>query len=141
MVELPEAFAMRPGPGPIREPSRFVPVPGNVVAKHRALHERLAEFAAWAEGSPYLRTTGTGELGVVAAGFAASKLSDVLGEAPRHGLRVCRLGMLHPLPVVALGRFLADCREVLVVEEPEPFLERALQAIAHTHAPGTCILG
>jgi indolepyruvate ferredoxin oxidoreductase, alpha subunit len=40
-----------------------------------------------------------------------------------------------------LDRFLADCREVLVVEETEPFLERALQAIAHTRAPRTRVIG
>jgi indolepyruvate ferredoxin oxidoreductase, alpha subunit len=65
----------------------------------------------------------------------------VLGEAPRDTLRVCGLGLLHPLSAGALGGFLAACRDVLVVEETEPYLERALQAIAHTHAPRTRILG
>jgi indolepyruvate ferredoxin oxidoreductase alpha subunit len=140
-VDVPEGPYARADRGFVREPWRFVPVPRNVVAKHRALHERLAAFGSWAETGQYLRTSGGGDLGVVAAGFAARKLDDVLGEAPRDALRVCRLGVLHPLPAATLGRFLAGCREVLVVEETEPFVERALQAIAHTHAPGTRVLG
>jgi indolepyruvate ferredoxin oxidoreductase alpha subunit len=124
-----------------REPWRFVPVPGNVVAKHRALHERLAACALWGETSAYVQTSGSGELGVCAAGFAAAKLADVLGDPPRDVLRVCRLGLLHPLPARTLGSWLASCREVLVVEETEPFVETALRAIAHTHAPGVRILG
>src|SRR4051812_1779512 len=116
MVELPETFATRPGLGPIREPWRFVPVPGNVVAKHRALHDRLEAFADWGESSPYLETSGSGDLGVIAAGFAAGKLEDVLGGPPPGGLRSCRLGLLHPLPAQAIGRWLEACREVLVIE-------------------------
>ncbi|WP_435009359.1 thiamine pyrophosphate-dependent enzyme [Tundrisphaera lichenicola] len=140
-VDIPEGPHEQPDRGFAREPGRFVPVPRNVVAKHRALHDRLAKFAAWAEGESYLKTSGTGDLGVIAPGFAASKLGNVLGPEPPHGLRVGRLGLLHPLPVEALGRFLADCREVMVIEETEPFLERALRAIAHEHAPRTRILG
>lgn len=140
-VDLPEGPHPQADRGLVREPWRFVPVPGNVVAKHRALHERLEEFAGWAETSPYLRATGSGDLGVIAAGFAARKLEDVLGASGLDTLRVCRLGVLHPLPTRALGRWLDGCREVLVIEETEPFLERALRAIAHAHAPRTRILG
>jgi indolepyruvate ferredoxin oxidoreductase alpha subunit len=141
MVEFPEKFTMRPGLGPIRDPWRFVPVPSNVVAKHRALHDRIEAFAEWGETSPYLEMSGSGDLGVIAAGFAARKLQDVLGGLPHQGLRSCRLGLLHPLPALAIGRWLEGCREVLVVEETEPFLEHKLLAIAHTRAPRTRILG
>ena len=35
--------------GSLREPWRFVPVPSNVVQKHRELHERLAALERWAD--------------------------------------------------------------------------------------------
>lgn len=141
MVEVPEAFPSRRARGLVRDPWRFVPVPSNVVAKHRALHDRLEAFGAWGETSPYLVVSGSGDLGVIAAGFAARKLEDVFGGSPPEGLRSCRLGLLHPLPALAIGRWLEACREVLVVEETEPFLEHALRAIAHTRAPRTRVLG
>ncbi|MGE3819254.1 MAG: thiamine pyrophosphate-dependent enzyme [Isosphaeraceae bacterium] len=140
-VELPDPSPAPEGRGPVREPWRFVPVPGNVVAKHRVSHDRIEAFAAWGETSPYLRASGSGDLGVIAAGFAARKLDDVLGDPPPEGLRSLRLGLLHPLPASAIGRWLEACREVLVVEETEPFLEQAIRAIAHTRAPRTRILG
>ena len=68
-IELPEAFLPRPGRGILREPWRFVPVPANVVAKHRALHDRIGAFAAWAETSPYLESSGSGDLGVIDGRF------------------------------------------------------------------------
>lgn len=140
-VEIPDGPYQRVNHGLLREPWRFVPVPRNVVAKHRALHERLAACAAWAETAPYFEMSGAGDLGILAAGFTAQKLIDVLGESARDRLSVCRLGLLYPLPEAALGRWLAGCREVMVIEENEPFVERALHAIAHTRAQGTRILG
>ena len=56
-VELPDGPFSRVDLGPVREPWRFVPVPRNVVAKHRALHERLAE--AGPTGPRACRTTGS----------------------------------------------------------------------------------
>ncbi len=125
----------------VREPWRFVPVPQNVVAKHRALHDRLAACGRWAETSPYLETVGTGELGILSAGFATRKLNDVLGETFGDQFSLCRLGVLYPLPVAALARWLASCREVMVIEETEPFIEQSLLAIAHTASPSTRVLG
>ena len=42
MVEVPTGPYSQVSRGFLREPWRFVPVPRNVVAKHRELHERLA---------------------------------------------------------------------------------------------------
>src|SRR5262245_24837206 len=52
-VDVPEVPYTRADRGLVREPWRFVPVPRNVVAKHRALHERLDDFGSWAETGPY----------------------------------------------------------------------------------------
>jgi indolepyruvate ferredoxin oxidoreductase alpha subunit len=125
----------------VREPWRFVPVPGNVVAKHRALHERLAAFGRWAETSSYLETVGTGELGILSAGFATRKLNDVVGGTVGKEFSLCRLSVLYPLPAARLARWLAACREVMVVEETEPFIEWSLHAVAHTASLSTRVLG
>jgi indolepyruvate ferredoxin oxidoreductase alpha subunit len=117
--------------GPAREPWRFVPVPRNAVEKHRALHGRLQEAQRWFEEAPINRVEGEGSVGIVAAGFARAKLRDVLGGPPRDGLRVLGLATLHPLPEEFVGRFLAGCRRVLVLEENEPFVEARLKGLAH----------
>jgi indolepyruvate ferredoxin oxidoreductase alpha subunit len=130
-VELADGPFARPGLGPVREPWRFVSVPSNVVAKHRALHERLDEARHWAEGLPFNRTAGDGgDLGVLAAGFAYRKLLDVLGGERRGGLRLLKLAALHPLPEAVVAEFLSGCRRVLVLEENEPFVEDRLKVLA-----------
>jgi indolepyruvate ferredoxin oxidoreductase alpha subunit len=127
--------------GLLRETWRFVPVPRNAVAKHRELHERMAAFARWAEASTHVQVEGSGELGILAAGFAGAKLDDVLGNDRPAALSVCRLGVLHPLPEQSLARWLGSCREVLVIEETEPFVERALLSICHARSLGTRVAG
>jgi indolepyruvate ferredoxin oxidoreductase alpha subunit len=125
----------------VSEPWRFVPVPQNVVSKHRALHDRLAACRRWAETSPYLENVGNGDLGILSAGFATRKLNDVLGQAGGGQLSRFRLGVLHPLPAAALARWLGSCREVMVLEETEPFIEQSLHAIAHNESLSTRVLG
>jgi indolepyruvate ferredoxin oxidoreductase alpha subunit len=81
----------------------------------------------------------------VAAGFAYRKLLDVLGEGDegpaRAELRLLKLGTLHPLPERLLAGYLAECRDVLVLEENEPFLEVQLRALAQSHGLGVRIVG
>jgi indolepyruvate ferredoxin oxidoreductase, alpha subunit len=141
-VDVPEGPYVKTDLGLVREPWRFVPVPRNVVEKHRALHERLASIAEWAEDdAPFNRNDGQGDRGIIAAGFAYQKLRDVIGDGPRPNLRLLKLGVLFPLPRRLLGRFMAGCREVLVLEENEPFLEIQIKACAHSSGTGPRILG
>jgi indolepyruvate ferredoxin oxidoreductase alpha subunit len=127
----------------VREPYRFVPTPRNAVEKHRALHERWAAACRWVGELPFCRISGRakGGRGLVGAGFAYQKLLDVLGEDEGAGLWLLKLGVLHPLPEETVARFLADCSEVLVLEENEPFLEVQLRALAHARGLRARIVG
>ena len=140
-VDVPDGPYLQPDLGLVREPWRFVPVPRNVVEKHRALHDRLALMERWADESPFNRVAGGGDRGIIAAGFAHRKLLDVLGDAPRGDVGVLRLGVLFPLPREVVGRFLAGCREVLLLEENEPYLEVQIKALAHDLGIPVRILG
>jgi indolepyruvate ferredoxin oxidoreductase, alpha subunit len=140
-LDVPEGPYRQPDLGLCREPWRFVPVPRNVVEKHRGLHERLAAAGRWVESLPFNRIVGSGTQGIVGAGFAFRKLLDVLGDEERDGLRLLKLGALHPLPEGVVVRFLSACQRVLVVEENEPFLEIQLRALAQSHDLRARILG
>jgi len=117
--------------GLVREPGRFVPFPRNAVAKHRLLHENLKVLSQWSDGLPYNQIRGSGRKGVVAAGFAYRKLLDVFSGKPAAGLRFLKLSSLFPLPENLIAGFLADCEEILVLEENEPYVETQIKAIAH----------
>jgi indolepyruvate ferredoxin oxidoreductase alpha subunit len=129
-VDIPKGPFAQPDLGLVREPWRFVPVPGNVVEKHRGLHERLAALEQWGDDAAYNRIDGQGEQGIIAAGFVHRKLLDVVGDEPRNELRILKLGVLFPLPRGPVRRLLLACREVLVLEENEPFLEMQIKALA-----------
>ena len=114
-----------------REFMRWVVLPINVVPYHVRLHRRLDALRARFEGSPLNAVAGGGPQGVIAAGFATQKLLDLLGGTIPPGLRVLRLGTLHPLPVGLVAAFLRTVESALVLEETAPLVERGARAAAH----------
>jgi indolepyruvate ferredoxin oxidoreductase alpha subunit len=125
----------------VREPFRFVPVPGNAVKKHEQLHERLARFSRWGNDSSFNQIRGTGKYGVVGAGHVYTKLIDVLGAECPDDLRLFKLGVLYPLPEKRLSGFIADCHTLLVLEENEPYVETRLRALTQSCGYFLNILG
>ena len=129
-IDIPDSACQQPDLGLIREPYRFVPVPINAVEKHRVLHETMDTLVDWADSTPYNRTMGSGEKGIIGAGFAYRKILDILGEEPKT-FRLFKLGNLYPLPRQKITEFLMACQDVLVVEENGPFVETHIKALAH----------
>jgi indolepyruvate ferredoxin oxidoreductase alpha subunit len=84
---------------------------------------------------------GNGTKGIVTAGFAYEKACDAIGIENIEKFRLLKLGVLNPLPEKIIAGFLKECREVLVVEENEPYLEIQIKAIAHDSECRTRILG
>ena len=113
-----------------REHLRFVPVPKNVVEKHKILHQTLEALTDWADESPFNEIQGNGKKGIVTAGFVFTKLLDVLIDKKNPSLKLLKLGVLYPLPKNVISNFLKDCEEILVLEENEPFIEASLKAVA-----------
>jgi indolepyruvate ferredoxin oxidoreductase alpha subunit len=127
--------------GLVREPGRFVPIPKNAVEKHRALHKTIEAICGWADTTPFNEATGKGTKGIISAGFAHKKLLDVVGDKHPGKFRLLKLGILYPLPRKMITKFLLNCREILIIEETEPFLEIQIKAMAHDAACPTKIYG
>jgi len=132
-----------------REALRYVPYPGNAVAKHRELHRRLPLAAQWVADAAFNRVAATapprpategGTRGIVSAGFCTRKLADVIG-ATAAGVGLLELGGIFPLPAEPVGAFLAAHDEVLVLEENEPYLEQRIAALAHACGLSTRVRG
>lgn len=120
---------------------QFVPIPSDVVQRHRALHARLQGVAKWAETAPGNQISGAGDHGVVAVGSAWRKLRDVIGDEPPSAFRVLKLATLFPLPEGLLEEWGQNCREVLVLEEQEPYVEEHISALYHRAGMQTRVLG
>ena len=130
-VSIADEFYPQVNLGFEREPFRFVPVPLNAVKKHKELHERLVQLGKWADGLSFNCISGSGDHGIAGVGFAYSKLMDVLGAQVRKDLRLLKLSSIFPLPGRVISGFLTGCRNILVLEENEPFVETQLKALAH----------
>ncbi len=115
------------------EPYRFVPVPANVVQKHKVLHQQLDEFKNWTEHCQYNQIIGNSKKGIITSGFAHTKLKDVLGPDGTDNFSILKLGSLYPLPEHLTVKFLNTCDEILVIEETLPFIENAIKVIAYDH--------
>ena len=113
-----------------REFMRWVVLPINVVPYHLRLIQRLEVVQARFEDSPLNGVEGDGTQGVIAAGFAYRRLSDLLGGTVPPALRILRLGAFYPLPVNRVAAFLRTVESVLVLEETGPLVERAVRAAA-----------
>ena len=132
----PVSFGPLPEPASIvpfsRNPRRFVPVPAVARLRHRELAANLEAVRATVEQSPYNSISGSGDIGVIASGISRAYLHDVLlANDWRNRVNVFDFGMTWPLPLKALEDFMRSVKTLLVLEEGEPLVEEALNAMAH----------
>ena len=124
-----------------KEAWRFVAVPRNAVEKHRELHERFEQISQWVDNLSFTQVKGTGKLGIVATGFTYRKLMDILGDLDHNDLQLLKLASHYPLPKNVIAKFLKTCKEILILEENEPFLELQLKALSYDLGSRTKIYG
>ncbi|MGE5385300.1 MAG: thiamine pyrophosphate-dependent enzyme [Betaproteobacteria bacterium] len=113
------------GKGFVKDPARWVMVPGN--AKRRlpmqlAREEKLREVA---EASPLnaVRAGSDRRLGFVTSGPATMHVREAFPDAP-----ILKLGLSYPTPLEKIRAFAATVDRLLVVEETEPLLETEMKA-------------
>lgn len=125
-----------------KDPSKYVPIPAFARTMHLNLLERMKQFKAEAEKSPYNTVSGSGTVGVVATGISRAYLADALADTGLEGkVKVLSLGFTHPLPENMVLDFLKGLDTVLVVEELEPILENDIRILAQKNGLDLNILG
>jgi indolepyruvate ferredoxin oxidoreductase alpha subunit len=77
-----------------------------------------------------------GGLGIIASGVAAAYLDEGLAAletvgVQREALSVLRLAAVHPCPDAQVEMLMSHCDAILVLEELEPYIERAVYVLAH----------
>ena len=130
-VDIPEGPYRQPDLGLAREPWRFVPVPRNVVEKHRALHDRLALWNAGPTTHPSTGSTETATSASSRPGSPIASCSTCSATRPDPVSASSSWASSSPCPARSSRRFLAGCREVLLLEENEPYLETQIKAVAY----------
>ena len=120
-----------PALAPDREPMRWISSLSNCIPNHRRLHRNLQAISETFENIPFNRIEGAGGLGVIASGSVHSKLQDALEGADTSELRCLKLGSLYPLPRGLITNFLRQCKQVLVLEEVDPYLEDSIKTVGY----------
>ncbi len=113
----------------IRDPHRCVTVPAVSRGLHAKLLEKLERATGLAESSSFNFIQGSGKFGIITNGVSFHYAEDAvkdLGIEDR--VQILRLGFTHPLPEQMIKNFLGECDKVLVIEEGEPFMEKAVKA-------------
>ncbi|MGM0400372.1 MAG: thiamine pyrophosphate-dependent enzyme [Chloroflexota bacterium] len=152
VVRVTRALTLAKGPLPslpeppssqkdfLRERNRWIALPYLVENRHRALHQNLRQIQTAFEASPYNIQEGQGEVGVIAVGYAFSKLKELLQDQP-FPCQIMGLSTTWPLPERKIVAWAQSLQRILVLEENGPFVEQQVRALAQRHALSPHILG
>lgn len=108
-----------------RNPGKFVMVPANARRRHPVVEERLAKLREYAEATDLNRIEqGSDQLGIVTAGAVYQYAREVFPDAS-----FLKLGMVYPLPEKLVRDFAARVKQLVVIEELDPFIEEHIRLL------------
>ena len=104
----------------VKDPQKYVMMPGNAIKRHVIVEERMAKLAEFAETTSLNTVEDNGsKIGVIAAGIAYMYAKEALGDKVNY----LKLGMIYPMPTKLIQDFASKCDKVYVIEELDPFIE------------------
>lgn len=114
-----------PSTGFVKDPARWVMVPGYAKQRLPMQLEREEQLRALSEQSHFNRVEPGSDrrIGFVTSGPAYMHVREAFPEAP-----VLKLGLSCPAPIEKIRAFAAQVDRLLVVEETEPLLETEIKA-------------
>jgi indolepyruvate ferredoxin oxidoreductase alpha subunit len=128
-VEVAETQANLPVPGKYpRNPLKYVMIPANARQKHPVIETRIAELSDFAESFELNHIEWRDlDLGIITGGIAYQYAREVFPEAS-----ILKLGMVYPLPPKLVKEFAKKVKNVIVLEELDPFIEDQVRAMGIT---------
>ncbi|MEM1611777.1 MAG: indolepyruvate ferredoxin oxidoreductase subunit alpha [Desulfurococcaceae archaeon] len=128
-VVLGEVRRLNREPRFTKNPPRFVRAGMKWnLERHKWLDDQLARVEIAAEKYDLNKVEGSGDVCVVTEGVAYNYVKEIAVERGLNA-RIVKLGLLYPLPARFLTKTLAGCKEIIVVEELDPYLEEGLKAL------------
>lgn len=108
------------------DPRQFILLPGIARRRYKGLIAKQEEFVKASEESPYNQYIDgpNKKLGIVACGIGFNYLMENYPEGCEYP--VVKIGQ-YPLPKKQLSKLVAECDEILVLEDGQPFVENMLK--------------
>ena len=120
----PRAYGREVGPFP-RNIEKYNSMCTWARKRHYILEQRLLDIEEWSNTWPGNRIEwGDREYGFIAGGIIYEYVKQVFPEAS-----ILKLGMCYPLPKKLIREFADGVRNVIVVEELDPFIEEQVRAM------------
>lgn len=114
----------------VKNPPRYVPIPGNARRMRKELIEHFALAEKLLAESEFFPRMGTGRAGIVASGVAFTYVESLVNQLRlQETVSVLKIGA-YPVPSTILQDFLLSVDSVLVVEELTPYVEELVALAA-----------
>lgn len=123
-----------------KDPFRFVPIPSVARKRHPWLLGQIDIARELSEKSPLNFVEGEGELGIITCGVSYNYVVEALSSMEIKA-EILKLGITHPIPEKMITDFLRRHKQVMIVEELEPFLETHARRLAQLNKVTVEILG
>jgi indolepyruvate ferredoxin oxidoreductase alpha subunit len=108
-----------------KSPEKFVTIPAWARGMRVTLEKRLADLSEEVNATPVNRIEwGDRSLGIVTSGISYQYVRELLPDAS-----VLKLGWAYPFPDELIRRFAAGVKEMLIVEELDPFMEEHVRSL------------
>jgi indolepyruvate ferredoxin oxidoreductase alpha subunit len=108
-----------------RQPNKLVMIPAHAHQRHPQVEARLRRLVEYAETTGLNRTEWRDRsLGIVSGSIAYQYAREVFPNAS-----ILKLGLSYPLPEKLVRDFAAQVRQLMVVEELDPFWEESLRVM------------
>ena len=107
---------------------RWVLMPGNSRVRYKELIKIYEEIEKESDESPYnVYTPGKDHsLGIIVNGIASNYLNELFPDGcPYPTVKISQ----YPLPLGLIKRLANECKELLIVEEGQPFIEKKLRGL------------
>lgn len=117
--------------------------PPGPVDKHKWLHSRFEAMREYSENSRFNTLDIKGNcLGIITSGIASTYVMEALDELKiRDNVNLLTLGMINPLPVNKVSKFLNSSSKVLVIEEGDPAVETSIRVLARENGKDLEVCG
>ncbi len=111
----------------IKNPQQFIILPAHARVRHRVLEEKLVKLREFSNKTDLNRIEqGKNGLGIVTSGISYTYAKDIFPDA-----WILKLGMSFPFPEDIFKEFYKNVKEIIVIEENEPFLEEEIKILGY----------
>jgi indolepyruvate ferredoxin oxidoreductase alpha subunit len=120
---------------------QYVTLPPRVLEMKKELLEKIEKIQKHFETLKINSVKkGSGKIGVIVSGVSYLHTIDAQNELGLN-LPIMKIGSFYPLPKKKIASFIKNFKQILIVEELEPYLEKELKIIANENNLKTKIIG